>query len=954
VPLTRLFPLLAGLLVLPGFALGGSAGPSAADLEFFEKRIRPLLAERCHECHSVAGKTKAGLRLDVASGWLQGGDSGPALLPGKVEESILIKAVRYTGLEVEAMPPKTALGKEEVALLEEWVRRGAPAPVDEGGAPVARLGGMTVEEGRRFWSFVPPAVVPLPEAGVAGGWARTPLDRFVAAGWSARGLTPAPDADRATLFRRLAFDLLGLPPELAELEAFVADRGPGALERVVDRLLASPHFGERWGRHWLDVVRFAESSGGGRTLLFKDAWRYRDYVIEAFNRDLPFDQFIREQLAGDLLPAADLEQRRRRLVATGFLALGPTNYEEQNKGALRMDIVDEQLDTLGKAFLGMTIGCARCHDHKFDPIPTRDYYALAGILRSTHTLHNYTDNVAKWVEVSLPLEPEAERAAAEHEQRVAELEKAIRRLKGSAKGRTAVARNVGPRDLAGIVVDDAQARMVGDWKASRSTPGFVGDGYLSDDNAAKGAKTATFTPVIPRSGRYEVRLAYTASANRASNVPVTVFHADGENLVVVNQRAAPPVDEHFISLGHYRFEREGQGYVLVSNEGTDGYVIVDALQLLPADERRDAVAVGAPDRKQRAQEADLNRLEAELRKLNAAGPRRLQAMGVREATGEIGDTEIRIRGVTRNLGPKVPRGFLQVASPGPVPEIPAEESGRRQLADWIASPANPLTARVFVNRAWAWLMGAGLAPSVDNLGTTGDRPTHPELLDHLARQFVAEGWSVKRLVRAIVLSRTYGLSSVPGADAVQRDPDNRLLSHARRRRLEAEEIRDAILATSGQLDRSVGGPNIGPGGAAVTSEYGYVFADTRRSVYTPAFRNRRLELFEVFDFADINAPQGQRAATTVAPQALYLLNHPFVLEQARAAAGRSAAAAGSDDRARIDHAYRMALGRPPRPGELALARSFLGAAAPDPKAREEAWTILHQSLLACVDFRYLN
>ncbi|MBI5771496.1 MAG: DUF1553 domain-containing protein [Verrucomicrobia bacterium] len=954
--------MIGRVLAVGAFTAVGSGlrAAGAADHEFFEKRIRPLLAERCYECHSEGKKIKAGLRLDQAAGWLHGGDSGPAVVPGKVDDSPLIKAVRYTGLEFEAMPPKTQLSREEVALLEEWVKRGAPAP-DTGGAAATtadreKKSGLSIAEGRRFWSFLPLADPPIPPD--AGDWPRTAVDRFVAAGWRSKGLRPAPDASRTALLRRVTFDLTGLPPSTEALEAFARDPRPtsAAFTAVVDELLASPQFGERWGRHWLDVARFAESSGGGRTLLFKDAWRYRDYVVDAVNRDMPFDRFIREQIAGDLLPAADAEARRRQLTATAFLALGPTNYEEQNKDQLRMDIVDEQIDTIGKAFLGLTLGCARCHDHKFDPVPTRDYYALAGILRGTHTLENYTDNVAKWVDAELPMEPDAEAAITAHRREVAGLEKKIATLRKAA-GPAGAGKTVALAALPGVVLDDQQAKIVGGWSVSTTVKPFLGAGYLTDNNEQKGQRTVTFTPAIPQTGLYDVRFAYTAQPNRATNVPITILHADGERTVVVNEREAAPLDGHFVSLGQFRFEKDGAGYILVSTEGTDGYVIVDALQLLAADGRPDgAVAAMAPagaDPAAKKATAELRRLEAELKKLTAAGPKRHLAMSVREAAGEIGDTEIRVRGVARSLGPKVPRGFLQVAAGVAPAAFTPSESGRRELADWIATADNPLTARVTVNRAWAWLMGHGLVRSVDNFGTTGDRPSHPELLDHLARRFVADGWSMKKLVRTIVLSRRYQLSSAPAPEAVRLDPENRLCSHANRRRLEAEEIRDAMLAVAGRLDLRMGGPNIGPGkgspgGAPATSEYGYVFNDTRRSLYTPAFRNARLELFEVFDFADINAPVAQRHASVVAPQALYLMNHPFALEQARHAAERTLREPAADVAARIDRAYQRTLGRVPTAHEKEIALRHVAADS------AEAWTELHQALFASVDFRYLH
>jgi hypothetical protein len=944
-----------------------------SDHEFFEKKIRPLLDERCYECHSEAKKVKAGLRLDHPEGWLTGGDSGPALVPGNVDGSRMIRAIRYVDLELEPMPPKSALPADEVALLEEWVRRGAPAPAAAPASSASKRSGLGINEGKKFWSFVPPADVPLPALRRHVSWPASSIDRFVAAEWEKRELEPATDADRATLIRRAFFDLIGLPPTSEQIDAFVRDARPHAFERVVDELLASPHFGERWGRHWLDVARFAESSGGGRTLLFKDAWRYRDYVIDTFNRDVAFDTFIREQLAGDLLPHANPAQRRRQLTATAFLALGPTNYEEQNKGALRMDIVDEQLDTLGKGFLGMTIGCARCHDHKFDPIPTQDYYALAGILRSTRTLENYTDNVAKWVDTALPLDPESEAEVKAHEARLASLDAELKALKRPNAPAAALPETgaVAPSpvrvdSLPGLVIDESKARVVGEWQPSGFGQAYIGDGFLHDRDEGKGAKTVTFTPTLPRSGRYEVRLAYTPHANRASNVPITILHADGEKTLTIDQRQAPPVAERFVSLGQFQFEKDGQGYVLISNEGTKGVVVVDALQLIPVEQlagSADAVAASsaAGPRELNDVASRVRQIEAERRLLAASRSRRAQTMSVAEAE-DIGDTEIRIRGNVRSLGPKVPRGFLQVAMHGPAPEFSGRESGRAQLADWIASPAHPLTARVITNRAWAWLMGAGLVRTVDNFGTTGELPSHPALLDYLARRFVADGWSMKKLVRSIVLSRTYQLATTTSSESRAKDPDNRFLARANRRRLDAEQIRDAILFTSGELKLEIGGPNIGtgPDGAAnlpVNAEYGYVFKDTRRSVYTPAFRNQRLELFEVFDFADINAPIGQRNVSTVAPQALYLMNHPFVIEQAKHAATRALASADGSDDARVTAAYRMTLGRPPSARERELALQFFAtdvAAGTTNASRLDQWAQFYQALFACVDFRYLN
>jgi hypothetical protein len=823
--------------------------------------------------------------------------------------------------------------------------------------------GLTIEEGKKFWCYQPvqkPAVPGVKDS----AWPHADLDRFILARIESANLKPAPDAAPEALVRRLYYNLIGLPPTPVQIDAFTkaAKVNPqAALAAVTDELLASPRFGETWGRHWLDLARFAESSGGGRTLLFKDAWRYRDYVIEAFNAGVPFDRFIREQLAGDMLPAATPNDARRQLTATAFLALGPTNYEEQDKQQLRFDVIDEQLETLGRTFLGQTIGCARCHDHKFDPIPQRDYYAMAGILASTRTLFNYTDNVARWIAAPLPGDGNTEAALREHEGKIAALEKELEGAKtilaeaskSVSQVTTTPGKGISAKELPGIVIDDSEAKVVGAWKQSKFVKSFIGEGYLTDDNTGKGEKTITFSPVIPQTGRFDVRLAYPHLDNRADNVRVTVFHADGEDNIYVDMTQVPPIDGRFISLGKFRFEKDGAGYVLVTNEGTTKFVTVDALQLLPENEVVAAEAkedVANPAKGLAAKR--VKKIEADLKKLKKDGPVRDATMAVREDDA-IADVQIRVRGVEKQRGETVPRGFLRVAL-NTQPALSPNESGRRELADWIASAENPLTARVFVNRVWTWLFGTGLVRTVDNFGTTGEKPSHPELLDHLAGRFVAEGWSVKKLIREIVLSHTWQ-QAVAKPSAV--DPENRLFAHANRRRLDAEQIRDTLLTVSGQLKLDYLGPNIGGAGdidannfSAQNTEYGYVYADTRRSVYTPAFRNKRLELFEAFDFGDINATMGQRNVSTVAPQALFLLNHPFVVEQARVAAERTLAQLGSDEE-RITAAFRQTLGRPPSAAEAEKCRRFL-ASGPQPSL--ETWTLLHQTLFACLDFRYLD
>ncbi|MCE9606488.1 MAG: DUF1553 domain-containing protein, partial [Planctomycetia bacterium] len=961
-------------------------------LKHFEAKIRPVLVEKCYSCHSAGAKAlRGGLLLDTKEGLILGGDSGPALVVGKPEESSLIQALKFESFE---MPPSGKLADNVIADFEHWVKIGAPDP-RVGPAKVVQKKGIDLDAGRKFWSFRP-VVKPAAPQVKHKAWPHGDIDRFIAAKLDEKGLQPAPDAERAVWLRRVTFDLLGLPPTPAELDAFAVDQATDAYEKVVDRLLASPHFGERWGRHWLDVARFAESSGGGRSMVFKEAWRYRDYVVEAFNRDKPLDRFIVEQIAGDLLPHAGDDEERDHLVATSYLVLGANNYEEQDKKVLEMDVADEQIEAIGKGLLGMTIGCARCHDHKFDPIPTADYYALAGIFRSTSVLIH--DNVSRWVERPLPMSPELEKVVAKHEAEVAALKQKIDTAKAVVKQLTGPSTNaktgiVAASSLEGIVVDDAQAKRVGPWSPSKHFKRYVGDGYVTDDDEGKGLKTLTFQPEFKKAGVYDVRLGYIAANDRANAVPISLLTVDGEIEVKVDMRQTPPIDGRFVSLGKYRFDPTNQWFVMISNEETKGYVTVDCLQLVPVDEKPAVAAkdakpkeVVSDDRKRAAAEVDA--LEKQMKTLQASGPSRPMTMAVDDAE-KVEDCKICIRGNVHNRGSVVPRGVLQVATAGKWQAVPEDQSGRLQLAEWVASSSNPLTSRVYVNRVWHHLFGAGLVRTVDNFGTTGETPSHPELLDYLASEFTASNWSTKRLVRSIALSHVYRTTTNTTTTTAKQgavvDPDNRLLSHMNRRRLDAESIRDAILVASGKLDRKLGGlavddPSVLQGvGTVMPTEYGYVFTDVRRSIYTPAFRNRTLELFEAFDFADPNSVTGKRNISTVAPQALYLLNSPFVMEQASAAAARSFAEHSTfDDEQRIEAAFRDTLGRAPTDRELQAGLAAVVATSPAPTPsksltarkprivsiddanepavdpRLAAWERLYQALFGCVDFRYVD
>jgi len=948
--------------------LVGAASPTTAllaaeDFAHFETHIRPLLAEHCYECHSEeSGKRKGGLLLDSRAGWKLGGDSGAAVVPGHPGDSLLLRAIRYEDPDLE-MPPEEKLSEEQIRRVEAWIRRGAPDPRD-GKPVVAREESIDLEAGREFWSFQSVTKPEPPEVAQAE-WPRGAIDRFLLHELESHGLRPPPGAGCETLLRRASLVLTGMPPTVEEQDAFLADSSPGAWARVVDRLLSSDEYAERWGRQWLDLCRYADTSG--RALTLQDAWRFRDYVIESFRRDKPLDQLIREHIAGDLLPALSVEDRMEKQIATGFLVLGPHNYENQDKDLLELEIADEQIDTIGRAFLGMTIGCARCHDHKFDPIPARDYYALAGIFLSTESVENA--NVSKWHTRPYRPTPEQEEILAEYERKSKRLRERIDFLKeeitrlGQVPGKGPGAVSAGPvpaSRLRGVARDDQRAELEGDWQLSTHSPRWVGEGYLHDQHESGVTKSVTWRLPVEGPGRYEVRLSYSANGNRASNAPVTVRHAGGETRVRVDQRTRPSRDGLFQPVGVFEFER-GEALVRVGNEGADGVVIADAVQLLREGEadRSSLTEPPATDlsdedaRLAKAYQKEYGELRAELKALERTKPKVPTIMAVVDAE-EPGDTPLRIRGMARNFGETVPRGFLQVVQGGPSPQIGPDRSGRLELARWITSPENPLTARVLANRIWLHMFGEGLVGSPDNFGTTGEPPSHPELLDYLAARLVEHGWSTKGLIREIMLSRAWRMSAkVENPRAKEVDPENRLLWRAHRRRLEAESLRDSVLALAGRLEATRGGPSLPKG---FKSEFGYEFTSRKRSVYIPVFRNRMHEIFAAFDFANPNFVVGKRGSSVIPTQSLFLLNSAFMHEQARAAGRRWAseppAEAGSK-RERIIRAYRTVLSRHPHPEELRLSLEYLERelAAATPEA--EAWSALALSLFSCVDFQYI-
>lgn len=824
-------------------ARSGLAG-NAEDLAFFRAEVEPLLQNRCFECHShEAKKAKGGLVLDSRSGWKEGGDSGPAVVAGKPEDSLLIKAVRHTDKDLE-MPPKKKLTGQEIEILTKWVAAGAPDPRDGAGTSKA-VTGLSLEEGRRFWSMQPVAD-PTPDR---------PIDDFIIEKLSATHLLPAPPADPPTLLRRVTFDLTGLPPTLEQMSAFAADPSERAYEKVVDELLHSRAFAERWARHWLDLTGYADTIGLGRAIPAPNAWRYRDYVINAFHTDMPYDRFIREQIAGDVQRSAatgfagDPPPTADSITATGFLAIGPWELVNGDKVQLRMDVIDRQITRVGLAFLGMTLGCARCHDHKFDPVTQADYYAMAGIFRSSVTLDGRLNGVFSAIhETALPETPAGLIARAKE---METFEKKLSLAKAESQK-----------------LSDAKQKLDAELKA------------LHD------RKDDTLAPQI----------------------------ADLEKKIEAESKLA--------------------------GEAAAAVKLLEFLR--PAEPRAMAMH---------------DRPEAE-------------------------DCAINIRGNARQLGASVPRGFVKVMLPEGKPAAFAESgSGRKELAAWIADAQNPLTARVMANRIWFHLFGQGIVRSVDNFGVRGEPPTHPALLDHLAARFVRDGWSVKKLVRGIVLTHTYRQSSAHHAEAFAKDPDNRLLWRSNRRRLDAESLRDALLAISGKLKPGSGGPslplgipgNVNLGGPPSIKDDPQI-EDTmlcRRTIYQPVKRKNpfeKLDLLAVFDFPDPNDETGQRTVTTVPTQALYLMNSPLLREVSAGTVQRVFAMADQDD-SRLRELHRLILNRDATAVEMEKRMAFLesyqarqvaesGAPEAPQASREDsrraAWEALAHSLLASNPFLFLE
>jgi hypothetical protein len=819
----------------------GADGANTDGIAFFEAKIRPVLARRCYTCHGGVAEAKGGLKLDTKARLRTGGSSGPPIDLDEPESSLILAALRYEGPQ---MPPAGKLPDQVVNDFATWIKMGAPDPRDHTAKSAVPRSLIDFGAERKAWAYTSPRPHAPPSVRDRA-WPRGSIDRFILARQEAAGVRPGPDAPAIVWLRRVSFDLAGLPPTVEQVEAIERDDSPNARAAIVDALLASPSFGERWARHWMDVARFAESTGSDKNFLFPQAWRYRDWVIDALNGDLPYDRFVRLQVAGDLEPAPNPAEGDAQTIATGFLALVPRVVDERVRELYLLNVVDEQIDNIGRGVLGLSVACARCHDHKYDPIPTTDYYALAGILRSSETRDGLINRARSGGETGRLIAL----ATAPREQR-----DAIHRATAEA-----------------VAAEKAWSQKRGRFNSLRQ-------------QSMEAMRLAS----LPAGG----------SAERPAAAP-----ASAEELMAMDQEVRD----------------------------------LATLQ----DEKKSALA----------------RLTAYTL---AAG------MGDRPKPE---DASVRYRGEVDLVGPSIPRGFLTLLARDDDPCPAPNESGRRELAAWLTRPENPLTARVIVNRLWSKLFGIGIVATVDDFGSQGTAPSHPELLDDLASRFVADGWSIKRAIRAMVLSRAYGVADWDDPSNRSRDENNTLLWRWNRKRIDAEALRDAMLTVSGRLDRSrpLASPAILLGVQELNrrkadqtpvTNFTVLEAPSRnRSVYLPVVRNKLTEAMAAFDMADPSLIVGRRDATTSPAQGLFVLNSPFVIEQAEQLALDLLAGASNGDATRVERAYLTVLSRRPTAAELNRAVQFLAPSASQAivvdDERIAAWTAFAQALIALPEFRFL-
>jgi cytochrome c553 len=1052
------------LFLAAGSAPARAADPTPEGIEFFEKKIRPLLTENCFRCHSHEGKHKANLYLDSRTSILKGGDNGPAIKPGETEKSLLVQAIRYTG-DIK-MPKNSKLPDQAIADLTAWVKMGAPWPAEANPtANTTAVKTFDLKERAKHWSLQPLKPGELPAVKNAD-WPRNAIDHYLLAKLEVNKLTPAPPADKRTLLRRVTFDLTGLPPTPAEIDAFLTDDSPDAYGKVVNRLLDSPHYGERWARHWLDLVRYAETCGHEYDFDLPEAFEYRDYVIRAFNADLPYDQFVTEQIAGDLLakPRRHLaEHFNESIIGTGFWFLGEASHSPVDVRQNQADHLDNQIDVFGKTFQGMTLACARCHDHKFDAIAAKDYYALAGYLESSRFQRAFIDDpqpthaiVTRLKEAHADIRELAVAVSARtllaNLETLPDLDKANPLLKpwlALARvddkqfvdmRRTLADRTEGEKTRAAafeakaIHFEDFDKATYRDWfvagEAFDKDPSRLGDVTLRADDRLpvqhvcrageahsglvsgrlQGAlRSRTFRIekdfILYRLGGKDVRVNVIIDGYQQIREPIyggltfTVNHGDRFSWSVQNVSMWKGHDAYI------EFLDDGNDYVDVDrilfadtaapSEAPNLLLtaLLDDPTLDSADKfknklhslLRDVVEQWRTDQldrqpdvgerlallnalltselpKSSATQAELERLKKyqdRIREIEATIPKPRRAMAMADGTGL--NEHVFIRGSHKSLGPEAPRQFLEAIA-GPNQPMPVQGSGRLELAKRMLDPSNPLLPRVMANRLWHHHFGEGIVRSTDDFGVQGQPPTHPELLDYLATEFVRQGWSIKRMHRMMVLSSAYRMASRADAKSEEADPQNKLLHRMPVRRLEAECIRDAILAVSGRIDLSLYGPSVTPHltpfmqGRGRPNVSGPLDGDGRRSIYLGVRRNFLTPMFLDFDYPIPFTTIGRRSVSSVPAQALTLMNNPFVVGEAQRWAKRVLAEKDRTPGQRVETMYVTAFGRTPTEIELKDALAFLDEQAKEYDKTDDprVWADLCHVLLNVKEFIFLN
>lgn len=1037
------------------------AADSSKEIEFFEKRIRPVLVEHCYRCHSQEKRQRGGLHLDSRAAMLKGGDSGPALVPGDPEKSRLIHAIRYLDPDLK-MPPRSKLDEQHIADFVTWIKNGAHAPADDTKTVNAKE--FNLEKRRNaHWAFQALSRPPLPQV-QHKTWAKSPLDLFVFAQLEAKGLTPTKATDRRTWLRRVTYDLIGLPPTPAEIDAFVNDESPLAYERVVDRLLASPHYGERWARHWLDLVRYAETAGHEFDFEMPMAHEYRDYVIRAFNQDLSYNQFVLEHVAGDLLknPRRHPQEKfNESIIGTGFFHLGEGKHSPVDIREEEASRVDNQIDVFSRTFLGLTVACARCHDHKFDAISTKDYYALYGYLRSSR-YHEADINPPELTQSILAEIEQTSKQATElaikmttkslthHLQslstRLPQLQQELNSV-NAAEGRHWLAAWKGLASVPNEQFVQRRRALVKSWKQLQQpeqnyhtfsdfrkqsfkdwfTTGnaFGAEASTNHDINIDPKKPQPVQsiqgPGLATSQRFGAKLegtlrspTFTIDTNRIA------FHVAGQrtkiNIIIDGfQRIRNPIygqltqninnaQMHWRSVdvhmwkGHRAYieclDTQPKGWIaleqVVFTDGPlprttpDSWLIellddeqldspeklakkyqsslIDLVKTWSTTKHGDilnqllSTSILTP--KQTAARAERRRLSKLIQRRNesiARLPRPRRVMSLVDGTGE--NEYVFIRGSHKNLGEEVPRRFLEAIAGSEQP-VPESGSGRLALAQRMIDDSNPLLARVMVNRLWKHHFGQGIVASVDDFGVQGQAPTHPQLLDWLASEFIREGWSLKKMHRMMVLSSTYRQSnrSTPEANII--DPQNKLLHRMSIRRLEAEAIRDAILSVSGRLDNRMFGQSVMPHltahmtGRGRPRRSGPIDGDGRRSVYINVRRNFLTPFFLAFDYPVPFTTIGRRSVSNVPAQALALMNNPFVRQQAELWAKDILHDQSQTSEQRIERLYVTAFGRPPTQTELQTALDFVQSQG-EPNDHQ-TWTALCHVLFNVKEFIFLN